>query len=347
MEGIEKRERFLKASDCQPVDRPPVWLMRQAGRALPEYRELRKKNSFLKLVQTPELSTEVTLQPILRFGFDAAILFSDILVIPEALGQKYHFRDSGGIQMDFTIQSHKDIESLHWKGVADRLQYVSQALKLIKKELNGKHALLGFAGSPWTIANFMLEGGSASSFIQAKKWREHQPALFDQFLEQLTQATISYLEMQIEAGVDAIQIFDSLGSLLDPASYFSASGSGLPGLSRLCAIKPGSFFFAGGDFGLWGGLLNSGAKVISVDWTQNLADIRRQFPDSVAIQGNLDPKRLLASPQEVRQGVTEVLMSMNGRRGYIFNLGHGLPAETPIENLEELVKTISTFAWVN
>jgi len=221
---LSNRQRFLNACECRPVDRPPVWLMRQAGRALPEYRALKEKYSFLKLVQTPELATEVTLQPVRRFGFDAAILFSDILVVSEALGQGYHFRDQGGIEMNFVLNSAKDVERLETGAVCERLQYVAKALPMIKKALGGQTALLGFAGSPWTLANFMIEGGNAKEYSKAKALFYSDPWLFTLLMDKLTGAVTEFLQMQIDAGVDAIQIFDSLGGNLSGNLFETASG---------------------------------------------------------------------------------------------------------------------------
>src|ERR1700744_4615036 len=210
------RERFLKACHCERVDRPPVWLMRQAGRALPEYRKLKEKYSFLELVQTPELAIEVTLQPIRRFGFDAAILFSDILVIPEAMGQSYRFRETGGIEMDFIVRTKADIERLSVEKVVKRLRYVDKALRLLRKELGDQTALIGFAGSPWTLATFMMEGGSAEKYTRALALFREDPKTFRALAKKLTEAITAYLKMQIAAGVDAVQIFDSHGGHLPP-----------------------------------------------------------------------------------------------------------------------------------
>jgi uroporphyrinogen decarboxylase len=206
----------MNACHGRPVDRPPVWLMRQAGRALPEYRALKEKHSFLELVHTPELATEVTLQPIRRFGFDAAILFSDILVVPEALGQPYHFRETGGVEFAFPLRTAPDLARLQWTGMVERAQYVAAALRLIKTGLGPRTALLGFAGTPWTLANFMIEGESARGFSRAKAWFQEDRQTFDRFLDQLSVAIAEYLQMQIDAGVDAVQLFDSLAYLVDP-----------------------------------------------------------------------------------------------------------------------------------
>ncbi|HZV33211.1 MAG TPA: uroporphyrinogen decarboxylase family protein, partial [Verrucomicrobiae bacterium] len=268
------RQRFLEACACRPVDRPPIWLMRQAGRALPEYRALKEKYSFLQLVQTPELAAEATLQPIRRFDFDAAIFFSDILIAAEAMGQGYHFRDKGGIEMDFAVTSANEIQRLEVSAVRERLQYVSQALPLIKRALNGKTALLGFAGSPWTLANFMMEGGSAKEYTRAKSLFYSDASLFSCLMEKLTFAVTELLQLQIDAGVDAVQIFDSLGGLLPGCSFENASAKWMREIiSRLHGQIP-VIVFAKGAHGSWNSLAHTGAQVLGVDWTVSLADMK-------------------------------------------------------------------------
>src|SRR5260221_10381216 len=220
---VAPRDRFLNACRCRPVDRTPIWLMRQAGRALPEYRKLKEKHSFTEMVQTPELAAEVTLQPIRRFDFDAAVLFSDILVVAEGLGQAYAFREGAGIQMAFALDSAADIDRLETAAVNERLQYVAHALALTKSALKGRTALLGFAGSPWTLANFMLEGGSTKEFSKAKALFYEDRPLFDRLCNKLTEAVTGFLQLQIEAGADALQIFDSLGGALAENVFESAS----------------------------------------------------------------------------------------------------------------------------
>src|SRR6185369_6413122 len=220
---LKNRQRFLNACHCRAVDRPPVWLMRQAGRALPEYRKLKDKYSFLDLVRTPELAAEVTLQPIRRFGMDAAILFSDILVVAEALGQPYRFGEKGGIEMEYKVESATDIERLEPGAVTARLQYIARTLPLVRGELGTKTAMLGFAGAPWTLANFMMEGGSAREFTKAKSLFYSDRKLFSKLCAKLTRAVTDALQLQIDAGVDAVQIFDSLGGILADSAYQEAS----------------------------------------------------------------------------------------------------------------------------
>jgi uroporphyrinogen decarboxylase len=338
------RRRFLNACACQPVDRPPVWLMRQAGRALPEYRKLKEKHSFLELVQTPELAAEVTLQPVRRFGFDAAILFSDILVVPEAMGQPYRFRETGGIAMDFAVHSLADIEKLSVAQVCEKLGYVDKALRILRKELGDRTALLGFAGSPWTLATFMMEGGSAEKYTRALNLFRKESKTFNALAEKLTAAVTAYLEMQIEAGVDAIQIFDSHGGLLAPAEFQEASGRWMKEIiSRLGGRVP-VIVFSLGTHGNWDDLLATGASVLGIDWQFPLADARRLLPAGVGLQGNLAPSLLNeAAPEKVAAETTRLLEVMRERKGYIFNLGHGVPPNAKLENIAALVETVKNF----
>ena len=339
--ALTSRRRFLNACALQPVDRPPVWLMRQAGRALPEYRELKQNHSFLELVQTPELAAEVTLQPVRRFGFDAAILFSDILVIPEAMGQSYRFRDTGGIAMDFAVRSPADIEKLSVSQVCEKLGYVDKALRILRKELGDRTALLGFAGSPWTLATFMMEGGSAEKYTRALNLFRKERKTYDALAEKLTAAVTAYLEMQIEAGVDAIQIFDSHGGLLAPAEFQEASGRWMREIIFRLGGRVPVIVFSLGTHGNWDDLIATGASVLGIDWWFPLADARRLLPASIGLQGNLAPALLSDNtPEKVAAETSQLLEVMRERKGYIFNLGHGVPPNAKLENIAALVETV-------
>jgi len=338
-----RRERFLNACRCRPLDHPPVWLMRQAGRVLPEYRDLKRKYSFLELVRTPELAAEVTLQPIQRFGFDAAIVFSDILVVPEALGQGYSFREQGGIQMDFTLKSSKDIDRLDPTGLRERLDYIAQSLCLIRQELQDQTALIGFAGSPWTLANFMLEGGSVREFTRARQLFYSERATFERLMEVLTEAVTIALRLQLESGADAIQIFDSLGGLLSEDTFQAASGRWIQRIIEKLASSAPCIVFSKGAHNNWDCLVETGAQVLSVDWTVNLARVRRQLPPNMGVQGNLDPTLLETKPEIVSRETERILTEMRGHTGHIFNLGHGVPPTAKLENIEALVQTIRSF----
>ena len=343
---MTSRERFHAAISCTPLDRPPIWVMRQAGRYLPEYRALKAKSSFLEMVRTPALAAEVTLQPLQRFALDAAILFSDILVIPEALGQGYKFRDAGGIAMDFRLETRAQIDALApADAVPERLRYVAAALALLKKELAGSHALLGFGGSPWTLATYMVEGGSSDEFERIKLFFYTERATFDALLEKLTAALIAYFKMQIAAGADAIQIFDSWGGIIAGPDYEAAS---LRWIRQIIAALPREFpviLYAKGTAPHLTDQAFTGARVLSVDWTSDLAIVRRTLPANVAVQGNLDPVLLNTTPDIVRRESTRLLEAMRGTRGHIFNLGHGIMPQAKIECMTALVETVTT--WKN
>jgi uroporphyrinogen decarboxylase len=337
---ITNRQRFLAALSCHPVDRPPIWLMRQAGRALPEYRKLKESYTFLELAQTPELAAEVTLQPIRRFGFDAAIIFSDILVVPEAMGLPYRFRETGGIEMDFKIRSMADIKKLSVDAVVEKLAYVTNAIRLVKGELGEETALLGFAGSPWTLANFMIDGGSAKEHTGALTMFRKDRAAFETLCDKLMQGVTQFLRAQIDAGVDAIQVFDSLGGLLPAKDFEAASGVWIREIIAALGSSAPAIVFSKGSRD-WPALLKTGADAIGIDHGISIAEIRRRFPARPAIQGNLDPECLVAeTPAQVSARVTALLDTMRGRDGYIFNLGHGLLPNARLENVQAIVDTI-------
>jgi len=320
--------------------------MRQAGRYLPEYRALKAKSSFLEMVRTPEIATEVTLQPLRRFpGLDAAILFSDILVIPEALGQPYAFREGGGIQMGYRLETRAQIDALApAEAVPEKLSYVGAALRLLKKEVSTTgHTLLGFGGSPWTLATYMIEGGSSDDFARAKLLFYTERAAFDALLEKLTAALVAYFRMQIEAGADAIQIFDSWGGILAGADYEAAS---LQWIRRLVAALPADFpviLYAKGTSPHLAAQAASGVRAISVDWTADLAATRTALPAGIALQGNLDPVLMTTTPEIVRTQAARLLESMRGKPGHIFNLGHGITPDAKIECMQALVDTVVSF----
>ncbi len=343
---MTSRDRFLAACQCQPLDRPPIWVMRQAGRYLPEYRALKAQSSFLQMVRTPDLATEVTLQPLRRFALDAAILFSDILVIPEALGQGYRFRDAGGIEMEYRLETRAQVDALAPpEAVPDRLRYVSAALTLIHRELAGSRALLGFGGSPWTLATYMVEGGSSDDFERIKLLFYTERATFDALLEKLTAALIAYFRLQIAAGADAIQIFDSWGGIIAGPDYEAAS---LRWIRQIIAALPLGFpviLYAKGTAPHFTDQAFTGARVLSVDWTCDLAIVRRTLPATVAVQGNLDPILLTTTPEIVQRESARLLEAMRGSAGHIFNLGHGITPQARIECMEALVATVTNWRY--
>lgn len=337
---LSNRQLFLDACHCRPVSRPPVWLMRQAGRALPEYRALKEKHTFLQLVQTPELAAEVTLQPIRRFDFDGAILFSDILVVAEGLGQKYQFRDRGGIEMEFLLKSAADVELLEVEAVVERLQYVAKALPLIKSALGGRTALLGFSGSPWTLANFMVEGGGVKEYSKAKALFYSDRQLFSRLMEKLTRAVTLYLQMQIDSGVDVVQLFDSLGGTLSDGDFGPGSAVWMKEIIRSLKGQVPVIVFAKGVHGNWDDLVETGAQVLGVDWNIRLKDVRCCLPKAVGVQGNLDPFLLTTTPEIVVRETRRLLDEMSGAPGHVFNLGHGVPPTAKLETIASLVETV-------
>ena len=341
---MTSRERFLAACACQPLDRPPIWVMRQAGRYLPEYRELKAKSSFLHMVKTPELALEVTMQPLRRFALDAAILFSDILTIPEALGQPYHFRDQGGIGMEYRLETSAQVDALAGpEAVAEKLAYVPAALRLIRQEVGDSKAVLGFGGSPWTLATYMVEGGSSADFERIKLLYYPDRVMFDALLTTLTAALIAYFQLQIEAGADAIQIFDSWGGIIAGPDYEAAS---LRWIKQIVAALPADFpiiLYAKGTAPHLTDQAFSGVRVISVDWTNDLAITRQNLPANVALQGNLDPVLMQTTPEIVARESTRLLESMRGLNGHIFNLGHGITPQAKIACMESLVETVTNW----
>lgn len=336
---LSNRNRFLSAARRDPVGRPPLWLMRQAGRCLPEYRALKEKHSFVQMVRTPDLAVEVTLQPIRRFGFDAAVLFSDILVVPEAMGQAYRFRDEGGIEMDFALRSPADLDRLQTEAVIDRLQYVTQALRLLRQELGENTALLGFAGSPWTLATYMIEGCSAHNPNAAMAMFRQHPELFSRLMEKLTHAVADFLVAQIEAGADAVQIFDSGGGLLAPEEFEAGSARWIRQIIGRLARRAPVILYSKARGAQVDPL---GADVLSVDWTHSLPEVRKRLPH-IAVQGNLDPALLTGAPETVRAETLQLLQKMKGLHGHIFNLGHGVPPTAKLQCIQALVDTVHSY----
>jgi uroporphyrinogen decarboxylase len=312
--------------------------MRQAGRYLPEYRALKEKHNFVEMVKTPTLAAEVTLQPLRRFPLDAAILFSDILVMPEALGQPYHFREAGGIAMDYALDSAEKIDRLDGNNVAARLSYQADALKLVRQELGDQQALLGFAGSPWTLAAYMVEGGSPAAHPKVAELALRDPVLFEKLLQKVTQAVAEGLRQQIAAGADAVQIFDSWAALCPAENYSAWSLRWIKEIISLLPAKTPVILFAKGMSPHSSALIASGAKVLSLDPTVDVAAFRLANP-LAATQGNLDPELLLGEPEQVRAATLKLLNQISGP-GHIVNLGHGVTPQAKIECVAALVETV-------
>ena len=340
---MTSRERFLNACRCLPVDRPPVWIMRQAGRYLPEYRALRASHDFVTLVTTPDLAAEVTLQPLRRFELDAAILFSDILVVPEAMGLPYSFREGGGIAMEFAVRTADDFERLRTDDVRPRLSYVFEAIDRVRTSLPPDIALLGFAGSPWTLATYMIEGGSSKDFTAAKRLFYSEPVLFESLMEQLTGAVSGYLEGQIAAGVDAVQIFDSWGGALPGIDYERGSLQWIRRIVKAVDGRVPVILYARNTYASAGLQSASGIQVLSLDWTVDMAEARARLPRTLALQGNLDPILMETTPETVARETTRLLESMRGTPGHIVNLGHGIHPQARIDCVSALVDTVRKF----
>ncbi len=315
--------------------------MRQAGRYLPEYRSLKQRYDFLTLVQTPELATEVTLQPMQRFPLDAAIIFSDILVIPEALGQGYHFRESGGIAMNYALDAPEKIAALNSSGIEDRLGYVGEALEMTRKELGTSRALLGFCGSPWTLATYMVEGGSSKDFSKIKYLALREPKQFEQLMQKISEACIDYLKMQIKAGVDAVQIFDSWAALCPHSHYQKWSLKWIQDIINALDSEVPVILYAKGMGHHAAQLAATGAKALSLDWTLPLSKIHATLDAPIALQGNLDPAILTTTPELTRQEAVTILKETAHFPGHIFNLGHGMLPHAKIECVEALLDSVT------
>ena len=334
---MNSRERFLAACHNQPTDRTPIWLMRQAGRYLPEYRTLRKKHTFHELIQSPELATEVTLQPLRRFPLDVAIVFHDILSLPEAIGQPFQFRDGGGISMAYPL-SPSNVDTLNPLAIPQKLTYLFQTLTLLRRELPHK-ALVGFCGSPWTLACYMVESGSSKTWNRIRDFISEEPRSFMLLMEKLTQALITCLNLQIESGVDAIQIFDSLGEICSNENYWDISLQWIKHIISSISKKIPIILFT--KKVLREELLKTGAQVFSFDESIALHTFKKDLPGNLALQGNLSPTLLCNStPHRIQQEAKKILTDMAPYNGHIFNLGHGVLPNTKIENVEALVEAV-------
>lgn len=325
-----QNDRFLRALLRQPVDMTPVWMMRQAGRYLPEYKATRAKaGDFLSLCKNPELACEVTLQPLERFPLDAAILFSDILTIPDAMGLGLYFGEGEGPRFERPLRNQADIDALPIPDPEQELGYVMDAVRVIRRELNGRVPLIGFSGSPWTLATYMVEGGGTKNFALSKGMMFEQPALMHALLGKLAESVTQYLNAQIAAGAQAVMIFDTWGGTLSPHDYKEFSLNYMQqivqGLTRENDGRPVPvvLFTKGG--GQWLEMMaDTGCDALGLDWTTGIGEARARVGDRVALQGNMDPCTLYASPQVIRNSVAEILADYGNGSGHVFNLGHGI-----------------------
>lgn len=341
-----KNDRFLRALRRQPVDATPVWIMRQAGRYLPEYRATRARaGSFLALAKTPELACEVTLQPLDRFELDAAILFSDILTVPDAMGLGLYFAEGEGPKFERPIRTQADVDRLAVPDMAQELGYVIDAVRLIRRELQGRVPLIGFSGSPWTLACYMVEGGGSENFSRIKAMALNEPKALHQLLEVTTDAVIAYLAAQRAAGAQALQVFDTWGGVLSPRLYREFS---LRYMARIAAeLDRGQgaentplILFGKGNAAYLEELASTGAEALGVDWLVDLGEARARTGGRVALQGNLDPITLYADADTIRREVATTLESYGHGPGHVFNLGHGVSPDMNPELVRVLVDAV-------
>ena len=338
------KDRFLRALRREPVDKTPIWIMRQAGRYLPEYRATRQRaGDFLTLCKTPELATEVTLQPLARFPLDAAIVFSDILTIPDAMGLGLTLEEGIGPRFSAPVRSRQAIDALGIPDPESDLGYVMDAIRMIKNELDDGFPLIGFCGSPWTLATYMIEGGSGGDFKLTKGILYDEPAAMHALLDKLTAASIAYLNAQIAAGVDAVMIFDTWGGVLAHQDYLDFS---LRTLSEIVAAldknTPNILFTKGG--GQWlEQIASTGCHALGLDWTTDIGQARERVGMRVALQGNLDPSILRANPTVITQQAEKVLRSFGDRPGHVFNLGHGITPDIDPDHVAALVAAVHGF----
>lgn len=341
-----KNDRLINALLRQPVDKTPVWIMRQAGRYLPEYRALRAQaGSFLNLMKTPEWACEATLQPLARFDLDAAILFSDILTIPGAMGLGLHFAEGEGPRFERPITRAAEVDALAVPDPLSTMPYVYEAIRLIKAGLDNRVPLIGFAGSPWTLATYMVEGGSSKEFGKIKGMMYGSPAVMTQLLNILSESVAEYLNAQIEAGVDAVMIFDTWGGILSPRDYEKFSLAPMQRIiERLKKTHQGkripNIIFTKGGSQWLEKMADIGCDALGLDWTIDIGEARERVGHKVALQGNLDPSVLYASPDVIRSEVTRIIKSFGPHSGHVFNLGHGIhPAILP-EHVKVLVDAV-------
>ena len=341
-----KNDLLLRALLRQPVSRTPLWIMRQAGRYLPEYRATRAgAGDFMSLCRNPDLACEVTMQPLRRYALDAAILFSDILTVPDAMGLGLYFVTGEGPKFRNPVQTAEAIRNLRVPDVEKELGYVFDAVRTIRRELNGEVPLIGFAGSPFTCGTYMVEGGSSREFLTIKGLAKEAPEVLDELMDKVAETTTEYLNAQIEAGAQAVQIFDTWGAALDPDDFrrFSLASMQkiIDGLTR---EKDGRtipvILFTKGAGPLLKDLAETGCDALGVDWTTDLAQAREYVQDKVALQGNLDPATLRESPEVIREGVAQTLASYGDGPGHVFNLGHGITPDIDPDNLGVLVDAV-------
>lgn len=340
-----KESLFMRAAFSQPTERPPVWMMRQAGRFMKEYWEIKNRYSFLEMCKTPEIAADVTMLPVDLLGIDAAILFSDILVTAEAMGGDLSFTQGVGPKFSNPVRTQQDIDELQ-TDVLDKLQYVSDAIKVIQQRLDGKIPLIGFAGAPFTVLSYLIEGGSSKDFKLTKLFLNNHPALAHQLLGKIAQVTITYLNMQIDAGVNALQLFDSWALALSWGDYQEFSHNyNVDIISKLNRTGIPIISFCKGSSVFAPMMAEAKPDVISVDWNADLKNIKKSLPSGIAVQGNLDPFVLYAEKAVIKKKILALFERMRGEEGFIFNLGHGIMPDIPFDNVKYAVELIKEFRY--
>jgi len=337
-----KNDLFLRALRGETVERPPVWMMRQAGRYLPEFMKIKAKYDFFTRCRTPELASEITVQPIRRFGMDAAILFSDILVVPQAMNIEVQMKTGVGPWVPNPIRDSKSLERVVVPDVEQTLGYVMDAIKMTKEKLDDQIPLIGFAGSPWTILCYCVEGQGSKNFAQAKELCFSQPEVAHQLLQKITDTTIAYLQAKVEAGVNAIQLFDSWGGLLSPVDYQEFSWQYMQQIIDALQDKTHVIAYGKGCWFALDTMSKSGASALGVDWTCTPETARRLTGGKITLQGNFDPSRLLSPPEKIGEMVHEMIRQF-GKDRYIVNLGHGILPNIPVAHAGAFVEAVKTF----
>jgi len=337
-----KNDLFLRALKGETVERPPVWMMRQAGRYLPEFIEIREKYDFFTRCQTPELASEITVQPIRRFGMDAAILFSDILVIPQAMQIEVQMKPDFGPYLPNPIRSLKDVDRVLVPDVNEKLDYVMQAISATKEKLQDEIPLIGFAGSPWTILCYCVQGQGSKTFDKAKEFCFTQPVAAHNLLQKITDTTISYLKFKVKAGVNAVQIFDSWGGMLSPNDYKEFSWSYIQQIIDALKEETQVIVFGKGCWFALGDMAKSGAAALGVDWTCSARNARYLTGGKITLQGNFDPARLLSPPEVIKKMVTQMIDEF-GKDQYVVNLGHGILPNVPVENAKAFIDAVKEY----
>jgi len=333
---------FLKALRGEALDRPPVWIMRQAGRYLPDFMKLKAKYDFFTRCRTPELATEITIMPIDQIGTDAAILFSDILVLPQAMGLPFEMKPGTGPFLPNPVRSKSDVDRVHIASVEDELDYVMDAIRMTKRELNGRVPLIGFAGSPWTIFCYSIEGQGSKTFNIAKEFAFKNQDAAHLMLQKITESTIDYLRAQIKNGVDAVQVFDSWGGVLSPIDFETFSGKYIQQIVDALKEEAPVIVFAKGCWHALDSLAKSGAGALGIDWTVAPAMARQLAGSEITLQGNFDPARLYSSPDEIRSMVWEMIDAF-GKDRYIVNLGHGILPDIPVDHVRTFVDAVKSY----